>query len=73
MNHNARSEPESVWLLNRQWRQGRKVKRNVYAQLTDRPADDDVIIGQMDSEWLAEWVVLNHNVQQRLNDGSEGG
>lgn len=61
MDHNARSAEESALLMGRPWRQGRKVARNVYAQVSDDPSDDDVIIGQFDSEWLARNAVDAHN------------
>lgn len=67
MDHNARQEADSTWLINRPWRQGRKVGRNIYADRSEFN-EDDVLIGQMDSEWIASWIVLHHNVQ-RLNDG----
>ena len=51
----------SIGLLNRPWRQGRKVGRNIYAQLGEAADDRDVIIGQMDSEWLAADIVVRHN------------
>jgi hypothetical protein len=61
MNHNARSEEESALLTGRPWRQGRKVPRNVYCQVSDEPTDSDVIIGKFDSEWLARDAVDAHN------------
>lgn len=61
--HNARSESISVLLASRPWRQGRKVGRNVYAQVSDDPSDDDVIIGQFDSDTLAFACVYAHNEQ----------
>jgi hypothetical protein len=73
--HNAREETASVYLASRPWRQGRKVPRNVYAQVSDDPSDDDVIIGQFDSEWLAFAAVHGHNAEVAYhsldNDGDE--
>lgn len=63
MNHNARDEPSSVWLASRPWRQGRRVGRNIYAVVADQPADDDVAVGSMDSEWLAAEAVFRHNLR----------
>lgn len=59
--HDARPEAESLALAGRPWRQGRRVPRNVYAQVSDDPADDDVIIGQFDSALLARDAVDAHN------------
>jgi hypothetical protein len=59
--HDARSVVESARLAFRPWRQGRKVGRNLYAQVSDDPSDDDIIIGQMDTAGLAAVVVLAHN------------
>lgn len=59
--HDARPGHESLALLLRPWRTGRKVARNVYAQVGDDPADDDVLIGQMDTGQLARECVYRHN------------
>jgi hypothetical protein len=61
--HNARTHEESTDLAARPWRQGRKVGRNVYAQVSEDPSDDDVAIGSFDSEWLAFACVYAHNEQ----------
>jgi hypothetical protein len=37
-------------------RQGRKVGRTLYAQLGDHPTDGDVLVGQVDSVELAEFL-----------------
>jgi hypothetical protein len=52
---------ESDRLLHRPWRQGRKVPRNIYAQVGEHPGDDDVAIGQLDSASLAHDAVWWHN------------
>jgi hypothetical protein len=62
MGHDARGVEESVELLLRPWRTGRRVGRNIYAQVGDDPSDDDVIIGQMDTAELAQGAVDSHNV-----------
>lgn len=69
--HNARSYEHSTALAARPWRLGRKVGRNVYAQLSDDPSDDDVAIGSFDSEWLAYACVFAHN-QQVVDHAQEG-
>jgi hypothetical protein len=61
--HNARTYEESTDLAARPWRQGRKVGRNVYAQISTDPSDDDVAIGSFDSEWLAFACVQAHNAE----------
>lgn len=63
VDHNARGQDESTFLASRPWRQGRKVPRNVYAQVSDDPSDSDVAIGQFDSEWLAFAAVNGHNAE----------
>lgn len=78
MSHNARTRAESLELLNQPWRQGRRVGRNIYAQTSTTPTDNDVIIGQADSEWIAADIVTRHNlglIHAALDDGStdEGG
>jgi hypothetical protein len=44
------------------WRTGRKVGRTIYAQVTDEPSDDDVLIGVMDTSVLAHEAVMCHNL-----------
>lgn len=70
MKHDARSEEESDQLLLRRWRQGRKVPRNVYAQLHGdaTPSDNDVYIGNFDSAILAHDAVTWHNAALGKND-----
>lgn len=43
------------------WRTGRKVGRNLYAQVDDEPGVRDVDIGRMDTTELAVAVVEAHN------------
>jgi hypothetical protein len=43
------------------WRIGRKLGRTIYAIVGDRPSDDDICIGMMDSESIAAVAVLAHN------------
>lgn len=38
-------------------RQGRKQAHNLYVQLHDHPADEDVLVGQLDSPELAAFLV----------------
>lgn len=46
----------------REWRVGRKIGRTIYAQVHgEEPSDDDVLLGMMDTEWLAKEVVEAHN------------
>lgn len=59
--HNARDDEQSQRLCWYPWRVGRKVGRNIYAQLGPDPDDGDVIIGQMDSATLAAEAVQAHN------------
>lgn len=47
------------------WRVGRKVGRTVYAMVDNRPSDDDVLIGLMDTAELARAAVLAHNTVLR--------
>jgi len=42
------------------WRVGRKVGRTIYAQLSDKPSDQDSLIGLMDTPELAARAVLDH-------------
>lgn len=70
MKHDARTEEETSRLLERPWRQGRRVLRNVYAQLPSDavPSDDDVYIGNFDSAALAEDAVYWHNASLGKNE-----
>jgi hypothetical protein len=47
------------------WRVGRKVGRTIYVQEGDDPSDEDMLIGVMDTEYLAELVVEAVNAQRR--------
>jgi hypothetical protein len=47
--------------LTRPWRVGRRVGRTVYYQLGERPSDEDLLIGVMDTRALAREVVDAHN------------
>jgi hypothetical protein len=46
---------------NHRWRTGRKVGRTIYAQLGDKPSDDDPLIGVFDTAGLATAAVTAHN------------
>ena len=59
--HDAREAGVAATLLDRPWRQGRKVGRNVYAQVGDEPGDGDVLIGQFDTASLAHDAIWWHN------------
>jgi hypothetical protein len=51
-----------TWTMDRPWRTGRKVQRNIYAMVRDEPDDQaDVLIGQMDTGVLAVHVIESHN------------
>lgn len=43
------------------WRTGRKLGRTVYAQAGTEPADDDVLLGLMDTPALARETCEAHN------------
>ena len=43
------------------WRVGRKVGRTIYAVVYGEASDDDILVGMMDTEELAERVVADHN------------
>jgi hypothetical protein len=52
-------DPETFhWHL---WRVGRKVGRTIYVQFGIEPSDDDVLIGVMDTPWLAAEAINAHN------------
>lgn len=55
-----------VWHLddsanNYPWRVGRKLGRTVYAQEGPEPSDDDPLLGLMETEHIAAYVVELHN------------
>ncbi len=44
-----------------QWRVGRKVGRTIYRMLGEKPSDNDVLIGVMDTPELAQLAVAAYN------------
>lgn len=59
-----RSEPivmEYLSYVDKPWRQGTHVGKNLYVQLGDEPSKDDPDIGRIDSDVLAAHVVMVHN------------
>ncbi len=59
--HDARDPQASLLCLTSPWRVGRRVPRNVYAQVGADPSDDDLLIGQFDTGQLAREAVYRHN------------
>ncbi len=59
--HDARDAQASLHCLVSPWRVGRRVARNVYAQVGADPSDDDLLIGQFDTGQLAREAVYRHN------------
>lgn len=60
--HDARSALDSLRCLLVPWRVGRRVARNVYAQVEgEDPDDDGWLIGQFDTGQLAREAVFRHN------------
>jgi len=59
--HDARPDEQADQLAWLPWRVGRRVPRNIYAQLGPDPDDGDVAIGQLDSSILAADAVASHN------------
>lgn len=59
--HDARDAQDSLHCLLTPWRVGRRVARNVYAQIGTFPSDHDVLIGQFDTGQLAREAVFRHN------------
>lgn len=58
--------PSAAWvgpdeLAGRPWRVGRSLGRTVYAQVDDKPGKGDVLLGMMETEFLAQHVVDMHN------------
>lgn len=43
------------------WRTGRHRERNVYAQLDDRPSEDDPFVGLMETAELGRHICEIHN------------
>lgn len=52
-------QPET--LTDRPWRVGRTLGRTVYAQVVAEPGKGDVLLGLMESEFLARLVIDLHN------------
>jgi hypothetical protein len=52
-------DPDRVTLGS--WRVGRHRKRNIYAVLLGNP-DDDVEVGRMESDEVAQYIVRLHNM-----------
>lgn len=48
------------------YRTGRKVGRTIYRQLGDEPADDDRLVGVMDSIPMAEAAVAGLNLAHQV-------
>lgn len=48
------------------WRTGRKLGRTIYA-MHDKyaPSDNDVLLGMMDSPYIAEMIVREHNEKRK--------
>lgn len=61
--HDARSDEQSERLVHLRWRVGRKVPRNVYAELAADASDIDLMIGHFDSAVLAAEAVASHNLR----------
>lgn len=55
----ASMTPGDIALL--PWRTGRKIGKNIYAMVGDKPSDDDIDIGRFDNELVAATAVLHHN------------
>lgn len=50
------------WMLDKPWRTGRHVERNIYVMVGDKPDNQsDTLIGHMDTGPLAKYVVEGHN------------
>ena len=57
------------WVMNKRWRTGSKVQRNIYVVVGAEPDSlADVYIGNMDTGFLAVCVVETHN--QNLKEES---
>ncbi len=56
-------KPEShkSWIFSLKWRSGRSVGRTLYAIVSDKPSDHDILIGIMDTPQLARSVADDHN------------
>lgn len=58
--HDARQPDEALRCLLAEWRVGRRVPRNVYAQFSGDP-DNSILIGSFDTAQLARDAVHHHN------------
>lgn len=47
--------------LKLRWRVGSKLGRTIYAMLGENPSADDLLLGVMDEEYIAQHVVTIHN------------
>lgn len=47
--------------LKLRWRVGRKLGRTIYAMLGEQPSEDDLLLGVMDEEYMAQHIVDIHN------------
>lgn len=57
--------------LTARWRPGRKVARTLYAMVGDKPSDDDVLFGLVDSAELADRICRDHNLALLFLDQGE--
>ena len=53
--------PAELDLTKLPWRVGRKVGRTVYAQVGEKPSEQDLLIGLFDTQELAAEAVRSHN------------
>jgi len=55
------------------WRVGRKVGRTIYAQIGEKPSDEDPLIGVFDTRVLAKQAVQSHNyiVSEQIDNSTE--
>ena len=50
-----------LWQANLPWRIGRKLGRTIYVQLGAEPAEDDPLVGMVETKPLAQYIVALHN------------
>lgn len=55
------TDPETSVLLELPWRTGMHLGRTIYAVLGPEPSKDDILIGMMDSQQVAQLIVDDHN------------
>jgi hypothetical protein len=55
--------------LTKPWRVGRRNPYTFYAQLTDKPSDDDHFIGSLHEPSLVQAIVMEHNNSLRRFHG----